>query len=114
MRMNMKDRVRRMLMLKRQARDNDFYLMYWIWKDEFDKLNLSNNLKIDFDRTNILTILSLLKDRELSHPSGIMRIRRKLQEEHEQLRGEIWHLRHKEQQVVKADLGYPVKQEVAQ
>ena len=34
-------------MLKKKSRDNDFYLMYWIWKSEFDKLNISNNLKID-------------------------------------------------------------------
>ena len=114
MRMKMKDKVRKVLMLKTKSRDNDFYLMYWIWKSEFDHLNLSNNLKIDFDRTNILTILSLLKDRELSHPSGIMRMRRKLQEEEERLRGELWNLRHKEQLVVQADLGYPVKAQVTQ
>lgn len=108
MRMKMKDKVRKVLMLKTKSRDNDFYLMYWIWKSEFDQLNLSNNLKIDFDRANIITILSLLKDRELSHPSGIMRMRRKLQEDNEQLRGEMWAIRHKEQKVVQADLGYNI------
>ena len=106
MRINMQDKVRRILMMKKQARDNDFYLMYWIWQNEFNNLQLHDNVDIEFDRTNIVNILSLLKDRKLSHPSGIMRARRKLQEEDPSLRGKIWTIRHKEQEVVKADLGY--------
>ena len=102
----MKKKVANILTLKRKARDNDFYLMYWVWRDEFHSLNSKNEIPIDFDKTNIVNILSLLKDRKLSHPSGIMRARRKLQEEHSNLRGEIWDLRHKEQEVVKKDLGY--------
>ena len=48
----------------------------------------------------------MLKDKHLSHPSGIMRARRKLQEEHPKLRGELWQVRHAEEENVKADLGY--------
>ena len=102
----MKNKVAEVLKLQKKARDNDFYLMYWVWKTEFHTLNSKNEISIDFDRTNIVNILSLLKDRKLSHPSGIMRARRKLQEEHPGLRGDIWKIRHKEQEVVKKDLGY--------
>ena len=106
MRINMKKKVADILTLKSKSRDNDFYLMYWVWKNEFQALNVSNKMTLDFDRTNIVNLLSLLKDRKLSHPSGIMRARRKLQEEHPGLRGDVWKIRHKEQEVVKKDLGY--------
>ena len=102
----MKKKIAEILTLKPKARDNDFYLMYWMWKDEFYTLNKNTNISLDFDKTNIVNILRLLKDRKLSHPSGIMRARRKLQEENPTLRGEVWDLRHKEQEVVKKDLGY--------
>ena len=92
--------------MQKPSRDNDFYLMYWIWQDEFNDLNLSNKMTLEFDRTSVVNILSLLKDRKLSHPSGIMRARRKVQEENPDLRGELWKIRHKEQEVVKRDLGY--------
>ena len=106
MRINMKKKVADILTLKSKSRDNDFYLMYWVWKNEFQALNVSNKMMLDFDRTNIVNLLSLLKDKKLSHPSGIMRARRKLQEDYPRLRGKIWDLRHQEQKTVKADLGY--------
>ena len=102
----MKKKVAEILRMKRKARDNDFYLMYWVWKREFENINSEQQISLDFDRTNIVNILSLLKDRKLSHPSGIMRARRKLQEDDPGLRGDVWDLRHKEQAVVKKDLGY--------
>ena len=102
----MRKKIAEILTLKPKARDNDFYLMYWMWRDEFYILNKDTQLELDFDKTNIVNILSMLKDRKLSHPSGIMRARRKLQEEHPSLRGEVWKIRHKEQAVVKKDLGY--------
>ena len=114
MRINMKNKVKRILLLKKQSRDNDFYLMYWILKQEFENLNINHDIDIEFDKTNIINILSLLKERKLSHPSGIMRARRKLQEEDSTLRGDIWDLRHKEQEVVKADLGYNTIKPIAQ
>ena len=100
-----KKKVAEILTLKPETRDSDFYLMYWVWKQEFDLLDLSD-VKLEFDKINIVNLLSLLKDRQLSHPSGIMRARRKLQEENPALRGEVWKIRHKEQEVVKRDLGY--------
>ena len=105
MRINMKEKVKRILLFKKATRDNDFYLMYWIWQDEFNNLKLSTKMRLEFDRTSVVNILALLKDKKLSHPSGIMRARRKIQEKYPDLRGELWSLRHKDQEVVKADLG---------
>tara|TARA_Y100000593_G_C4237454_1_gene300353 strand:+ start:128 stop:469 length:342 start_codon:yes stop_codon:yes gene_type:complete len=101
-----KNKAAEIMTLKPETRDNDFYLMYWIWRDEYEALDLVDNTKLDFNRANILSVLSLLKDRRLSHPSGIMRARRKLQEDYPKLRGEIWKERHAEQSNVQADLGY--------
>jgi len=50
----MKKKVAEILTLKPKARDNDFYLMYWMWKDEFHALNSKNNISLDFDRANIV------------------------------------------------------------
>ena len=57
----------------------------------------------------MLNLLSLLKDRQLSHPSGIMRARRKLQEEFPKLRGKVWEARHSEESNVKEELGYSAR-----
>ena len=51
-----------------------------------------------------------MKDKHLSHPSAIMRARRKIQEIEPSLRGELWAARHKEEEQVKIDLGYPASQ----
>ena len=42
--------------MKRKARDNDFYLMYWVWKREFENINSEQQISLDFDRTNIVNI----------------------------------------------------------
>tara|TARA_R100000808_G_C2142579_1_gene150336 strand:- start:1500 stop:1844 length:345 start_codon:yes stop_codon:yes gene_type:complete len=105
-----KKKAAEIMTLKPETRDNDFYLMYWVWKSEFDALDygLSDN-PLNFDRTNVLNLLGLLKDRKLSHPSGIMRARRKLQEEYPKLRGNVWKERHAEEDKVKEELGYKQK-----
>ena len=100
-----KKKAAEILTLKPETRDSDFYLMYWIWKDEFEALDISE-VQLNFDKMNVLNLLSLLKDRQLSHPSVIMRARRKLQEEYPKLRGDVWKLRHAEQDSVKEELGY--------
>ena len=45
----------------------------------------------------------------ISHPSAIMRARRKVQEEHKETRGKLWNERHKQETVVQQDLGYNVE-----
>ena len=110
--LTVKKKVAEIMTLKPETRDNDFYLMYWIWKGEFETLPFlaKQNLQIDFDKTNIISLLSMLKDKHLSHPSGIMRARRKLQEEYPKLRGNIWETRHNEANKVKQELGYKIKE----
>ena len=106
MRITMQTKVANLLAKKKETRDNDFYVMYWIWKEEFDKSNFTQELNLDFDKTNVVSLLSMLKDKHLSHPSAVMRARRKVQETDPKLRGELWKARHAEEENVKADLGY--------
>ena len=110
MRITIQHKVTEILSKKKETRDNDFYVLYWIWKDEFDDLDCTKEHKLDFDQTSIVNILSLLKSKDLSHPSAFMRARRKMQEIEPGLRGKLWAARHKEEEQVKADLGYPQSQ----
>ena len=103
-----KKKAAEIMTLKPETRDSDFYLMYWVWKDEFEALEITD-IELNFDKVNILNLLSLLKDRQLSHPSGIMRARRKLQEEFPKLRGKVWEARHSEESNVKEELGYSAR-----
>ena len=108
MRITMQDKVKTLLARNKETRDNDFYVLYWIWRDEFEQLKVNERLNVDFDKTNIINVLSLLKQKELSHPSAVMRARRKVQESEPQLRGKLWKARHAEEENVKADLGYNI------
>ena len=104
----MQNKVSDLLTKKKETRDNDFYVMYWIWKEEFEKSDITKDLNLEFDKTNVVSLLSLLKDKHLSHPSAVMRARRKVQESNPKLRGELWNARHAEEEQVKKDLGYSV------
>ena len=104
----MQNKVSDLLTKKKETRDNDFYVMYWIWKEEFEKSDITKDLNLEFDKTNVVSLLSLLKDKHLSHPSAVMRARRKVQESDPKLRGELWHARHDEEEQVKKDLGYSI------
>ena len=104
----MQNKVSDLLTKKKETRDNDFYVMYWIWKEEFEKSDITKDLNLEFDKTNVVSLLSLLKDKHLSHPSAVMRARRKVQESDPKLRGELWKARHAEEEQVKKDLGYPI------
>ena len=97
----MQNKVSDLLTKKKETRDNDFYVMYWIWKEEFEKSDITKDLNLEFDKTNVVSLLSLLKDKHLSHPSAVMRARRKVH-------GELWHARHDEEEQVKKDLGYSI------
>lgn len=108
MRITMQNKVSDLLTKKKETRDNDFYVMYWIWKEEFEKSDITKDLNLEFDKTNVVSLLSLLKDKHLSHPSAVMRARRKVQESDPKLRGELWKARHAEEEQVKKDLGYSI------
>jgi hypothetical protein len=100
MRIKMQDKIKHILLTKRHCRDNDVYLIYEIWAEELGKYNL--NIK----NMHLMPVLKMWAKKEISHPSAIMRARRKVQEEHKETRGLVWEERHKQQQQVKKDLGY--------
>ena len=102
MRIKMQDEVKHILLTKRHCRDNDVYLIYEIWAEELAKYNL--NIK----NVHLMPVLKMWAKKEISHPSAIMRARRKVQEEHKETRGIVWEERHKQQQQIQQDLGYNV------
>ena len=57
--LTVKKKVAEIMTLKPATRDNDFYLMYWVWKDEFEALEITD-IELNFDKVNILNLLSLL------------------------------------------------------
>ena len=100
MRIKMQSKVHDILLRLIHCRDSDVYLLYEIWKSEFAKHNLDiNNMKL-------VPILKMWSNKDISHPSAVMRARRKVQEEHEETRGKVYKERHKQQKQVREDLGY--------
>lgn len=65
---------------KPETRDCDRQLIYWAWKDELGEGD---------------DVLQSLIAGSLSHPETLSRVRRKLQEKYEDLRGEKWASRHR-------------------
>ena len=98
----MQDKVKRILLTKRHCRDSDIYLIYEIWAKELAKYNL------DIKNMHLVPTLKMWANKEISHPSAIMRARRKVQEDHSETRGSVWEERHKQQEQVQEDLGYNV------
>ena len=77
----MQDKVKHILLTKRHCRDNDVYLIYEIWTKELADLNL------DIKNMHLVPTLKMWANKEISHPSAIMRARRKVQEDHKETRG---------------------------
>ena len=63
-------------------------------------------MQSDINKISLLETLSLWKSKKISHPSAIMRARRKVQEIDKNTRGNLWKKRHEEQKNVKEELGY--------
>ena len=102
MRINMQNRVKEVLEDSIHCRDSDVYLIYEIWKSELAEYNL--NIK----NMHLVPVLKMWEKKEISHPSAIMRARRKVQEDNPETRGSKWEERHKQQKQVQEDLGYNV------
>lgn len=97
MKINMQDKVKKVLIDLPHCRDCDPYLIYEIW---------ANEMLVDINEISLLDTLSLWKNKKISHPSAIMRARRKVQEQCPETRGKVWEKRHEQQRVVRKDLGY--------
>ena len=102
----MQDKVKSVLTTNTHCRNSDVYLVYEIWSQE-----IIDNPKLIDDQSQInqihmIDMFRMWKDKLISHPSAIMRARRKVQEEHPLTRCKVWKERHKQQEQVKQDLGY--------
>ena len=102
MRVNMQDKVRFILQRHKATRDSDELLVFKFWKDEYSKIYPG----IPFNHQPVSNVFMLWNKKELTHPSAIMRARRKVQEKHKDTRGSLWYKRHSQEEVVKEDLGY--------
>ena len=90
-------KVKALLEEKNIYRDDYNALLARVWWDEIK--NSSDMSAMDF--------LYLLKAKRISHPESIMRVRRKIQEEHPILRGKTYKQRKtKEVENVQKELGY--------
>ena len=95
-----KDILKDILSKYPEAKDNDELLIAIVWK-----LELANN---GFNSTNldIKDFFGLLASQDISKPETITRLRRKVQEEFPEYRGEKYAKRHNHTEEVKSDLGY--------
>lgn len=87
-----KERVRRLLENLPDLRDNDNALVANIWWNDYKKI--PNN-------GEVLGFLTLMSKGRLSNFESIRRCRQKLQELYPELRGDKYHERHKEAEVVR-------------
>ena len=90
------DEVEKFLTKYPVLRDDDEKLMANIWN-----LHIGNLEDIDGKE-----VLSMLASHELPSYESISRCRRKLQEQHPNLRGEKWNERHKRAKVIKEEINH--------
>ena len=102
MRINMQDKVKKILLKHKSTRDNDPLLVFKFWKAEHEKKYPDDK----FSQVPVSNVFVMWSMKDLTHPSAIMRARRKVQEKYKETRGKLWYKRHQEQENVKEDLGY--------
>ena len=105
MKINMQKKVEEILLKYDITKDCDQYLLYYVWDYELKEVDYNSNSLINIDDVSLVKILSLWKAKKISHPSAIMRARRKVQEDHKETRGSLWEERHRQQEKVQQDLG---------
>jgi len=94
---NLKDRIKLYLMSHPETQDSNEALMSIIWQHEVDKFSINaGGIKVN--------PLTLLKQNKLTSWDSATRAKRKLQEEHPQLRGQSYKVRKAKQVIVKKDL----------
>tara|TARA_R110001583_G_scaffold94893_1_gene238600 strand:+ start:78 stop:386 length:309 start_codon:yes stop_codon:yes gene_type:complete len=101
--MKTKDIVKKLLIQKPHLRDSDPKLIATYWFNELKKK------QIDPAKINGLEFMKMFADSKLTNIKTIERMRRKLQEEHSELRGKLYKVRKEAiQDQWKKDLGYEV------
>ena len=92
-----KEIVRLILKTLKSTRDDDNALLAAVWGSEISFAD-------PYYDDNWDGFLEFMQDGNLSSPESIVRVRRKLQEQHPELRGEKWKARHRAQESVKQEL----------
>ena len=95
-----KQLVIQLLTQKPQMRDNDEYLVAWIWKLELESKGYPT------PNTPSQLFLKMLAEGQFTSSESITRMRRKVQEEFKELRGEKYNQRQANQSKIKKELGY--------
>ena len=99
--MKTKEVVKQLLESKPHLRDSDPKLICTYWFMEL------KNKKIDVNEMSGFEFMKMLADSQLTNIKTIERMRRKLQEEHPELRGKLHKIRKEEiQNQWKRELGY--------
>lgn len=95
---NKAELVKKLLQKNPHLRDDDNKLIATIWWNEIKKAGT--------DPSPYKPLLDMFAQGKLSNPESIRRVRQKLQENESELRGNMYSIRHKEQEKVKSELKY--------
>ena len=93
--MKTQDQVFKVLMKRAEARDNDNYLIWLVWQN-FYKVSMAD----------MMTFREDFLQQRLPSADSKTRYRRKIQEEHIELRGKKYDERQNKTKKVKTELGY--------
>ena len=93
--MKTQEQVFKVLMKRAEARDNDNYLIWLVWQN-FYKVSMAD----------MMTFREDFLQQRLPSADSITRYRRKIQEEHIELRGKKYDERQNKTKKVKTELGY--------
>lgn len=101
-----KDEVIKLMQKRPDLRDDDNRLAAVIWWEECKRLGRP------MDKMTAADFMQIMIDGKVSSLESIGRARRKVEEEHPELRGATYEQRQRLQKKAQADLGYPVKDEL--
>jgi len=93
-----KDRVQRILSLMEYSRDDDNILIHYMWIEDLI------NKGLDYKYITAYRFFEMLAHGELTSPESIRRVRQKLQEQNEDLRGYKYKKRIENQERIKQQL----------
>tara|TARA_R100001460_G_scaffold107905_2_gene157532 strand:- start:9006 stop:9365 length:360 start_codon:yes stop_codon:yes gene_type:complete len=101
--MKTKDEIKKLLTNDKRLRDSDSKLIARFWTNELEKKGMDTN------KMSAYEFLCMFAQSKLHNVEGLTRMRRKVQEENVELRGELYKERQTTQQnKMKEKLGYKV------
>ena len=87
-----------------QTRDNDSVLAFIFYRDTLPAFYVEEDDK-DYQAMDVVQFFKKLSNNQITAMASIQRARRKIQETFEELRGEKWKKRHRNQKVVVNTIG---------